>query len=318
VQAFTPILGTLLLSSNPLVGGSARYAVVHLLSRMKRADDVNTGDPTTPLYLSAENFQEDVEMEWLTGLFGRNERDMFRTEILQQVVIGMGRLDMDIDDQCDLDDLSREYQQQTSDEAGTVNGASREQSEMGKIKENDFVNPYFPLLVSPFSVVSPPRSAVSQASTSLSPSSLSSLDSPQPSIVEHTPRNHPDGDITLQDDWMPSAPRPSHRTLPPPRDSTPWSSPDMSDVAHLESSSDSTTDSRHFYLEEFGSYGAYNLHEGSQNSYLYGSEEGESDEQAAVGRLSSMSLIAAVAASGLFGVFIFLVPIPHLYRRLSW
>jgi serine/threonine-protein phosphatase 4 regulatory subunit 1 len=288
---------------------------------MKRADDVNTGDPTTPLYLSAENFQEeDDETEWVTGLFGRNERDMFRTEILQQVVIGMGRLDMDVDDQCDLDDLSREYQQQTNDEAVTINGGetSREQSEMGKIKENDFVNPYFPLLASPFSVVSPPRSAVSQASTSLSPSSLSSLDPPQPSIVEPTPQNHPDEDITLQDDWMPSAPRPSYRTLPPPRDSTPWSSPDMSDVAHLESSSDSATDSRHFYLEEFGSYGVYNLHEGSQNPYLYGSEEGESDEQAAVGRLSSMSLIAAVAASGLFGVFIFLVPIPHLYRRLSW
>ncbi|KAG9318787.1 armadillo-type protein [Chiua virens] len=39
VQAFTPILGTLLLSPNGMVSGSARYAVVDLLCRIRKADD---------------------------------------------------------------------------------------------------------------------------------------------------------------------------------------------------------------------------------------------------------------------------------------
>jgi len=38
VQSFTPILGTLLLSPNSLVGGPTRYAVVELLRRVRRAD----------------------------------------------------------------------------------------------------------------------------------------------------------------------------------------------------------------------------------------------------------------------------------------
>ena len=320
VQAFTPILGTLLLSSNLLVGGAARYAVVHLLSRMKRADDLNAGDPTTPIYLSAEICQDEDETEWVTGLFGRNERDMFRTEILQQVVIGMGRLDMDVDDQCDLDDLSREYQQDTNDKAIVANGeentgdTSSERSEIARAKDTDLVNPYFPLLASSFSAVSPSNSAVSTLS---SPLSSSSLDPALPSITDHFSQNQPVEDITIRDDWMPSAPRPSHRTLPPPRNSTPWSSPDLSNSAQLTSSAESASDSRHFYSDEFGSNGGYNFHEGPSNSYFQGTEDGEPDDQAAVGRLSSMSLMAAVAASGLFGAFLFLVLTPHLYCRLS-
>lgn len=297
VQAFTPILGTLLLSSNPLVGGAARYAVVYLLSRMKRADDLNAGDPTTPLYLSPEFFQEEDETEWVTGLFGPDERDLFRTEILQQVVIGIGRLDMDVDHQSDLDHPSREHQQETSNEAVFPSGEDvgqmfRERSEVGRVGGNGLVNPYFPLLASPLSVVSPTNSAVPQASTSSSPSSSSSLDQSQPNIVELASQDHPVEDFTVQDDWIPSAPRPSHRTLPLPRDSTPWSSPDLPDSAHPASTSNSTTESP-------GEPPI--LHEGYQNSYLYNSEESESDGQAAVGRLSSMSLMAAVAASGCLG-----------------
>jgi serine/threonine-protein phosphatase 4 regulatory subunit 1 len=279
---------------------------------MKRADDANVADPTTPLYLSVELCQEEEDQtESVTGLFRRDERDLFRTEILQQVVIGMGRLDMDVDDQYDLDGLPREQQQVTSDEVVLAS----EEEHRGERSEIDFVNPYFPLLVSPLSVVPPAGSADSQPSTSSS-SSFSSSPDQSLVIVEHASQEHPVEDIIIQDHWMPSAPRPSHRTLPPPRDPTPWSSPDLSDSAHLASSSDSVTDSSH--VEEFGDNTEHRLFDGSQNSYLYGSEEDESDEQAAVGRLSSMSLMAAVAASGSFDVFLSLVSIPHLYRRLSW
>lgn len=106
VQAFTPILGTLLLSSNALVGGAARYAVVDLLSRMKKTEDRergafrhhphrSPGEMIHPWEISKNNRDDDDEAPLPTGMFGQHERSMFTQEILQQVVIGMGRLDVD-------------------------------------------------------------------------------------------------------------------------------------------------------------------------------------------------------------------------------
>ena len=75
-----------------MVGGPARYAVVEVLSRMRKVDEReererNLGEDQ----IQAEN-REDEE-EYSSGLFRTNERKMFRDEILQQVVIGIGRLD---------------------------------------------------------------------------------------------------------------------------------------------------------------------------------------------------------------------------------
>ncbi|EMD38440.1 hypothetical protein CERSUDRAFT_93975 [Gelatoporia subvermispora B] len=116
VQAFTPILGTLLLSPNGMVGGPARYAVVELLRRVRRADerDDHTDIPPSrgtlpsvdtrpspvgrsiPSPSSDPHGDEDVEVDEATGigLFGHHQRRMFEREIVQQVVIGMGRLDL--------------------------------------------------------------------------------------------------------------------------------------------------------------------------------------------------------------------------------
>ena len=45
VQSFTPILGTLLLSTNPHVGVPARFAVVELLKRIRKVGGCyGTGD----------------------------------------------------------------------------------------------------------------------------------------------------------------------------------------------------------------------------------------------------------------------------------
>lgn len=111
VQAFTPILGTLLLSNNPLIGGAARQAVVDLLSRMRKADDREQGaihryhPPRSPgelhhpwdLSLAHDDEDEDDETPLEVGLFGRHERAMFIQELLHQVVIGMARLDQNGD-----------------------------------------------------------------------------------------------------------------------------------------------------------------------------------------------------------------------------
>ena len=110
VQAFTPILGTLLLSPNGIVGGSARYAVVELLRRLRHADQKEdsasessdeppaedqprTSSPT-PSQASQVEYQE-LEDGLDIGLLQHDERRLFERELVYQVVIGMGRLDMD-------------------------------------------------------------------------------------------------------------------------------------------------------------------------------------------------------------------------------
>ncbi|KAJ3735417.1 armadillo-type protein [Lentinula guzmanii] len=108
VQAFTPILGTLLLSPNVLVGGATRYAVVALLGRIKRVNSleskIGSESPNVRVQdvrlnehsqnLSVIFFPEgDDEENIVIGLFGKEERALFEKEILFQVVIGMGRLD---------------------------------------------------------------------------------------------------------------------------------------------------------------------------------------------------------------------------------
>ncbi|KAI0362299.1 ARM repeat-containing protein [Trametes cingulata] len=135
VQAFTPLLGTLLLSPNGMVGGSARYAVVELLRRLRRADqredderaslsgssddmavDGQESHSQSQSQSQAHNSQhrqsrdqqrmssptpsqaleeQDADEHADVGLFQRNERRLFEHELVYQVVIGMGRLDMD-------------------------------------------------------------------------------------------------------------------------------------------------------------------------------------------------------------------------------
>lgn len=76
-QTFTPIIGPMLLSANGLIGGPARFAVVEILDKIRRID--NGSQLTEP--------SEDH------SAFDRFSRQSVRSEMLHEVVIGMGRLD---------------------------------------------------------------------------------------------------------------------------------------------------------------------------------------------------------------------------------
>ncbi|KAF8636603.1 hypothetical protein AX17_003413 [Amanita inopinata Kibby_2008] len=340
VQAFTPILGTLLLSSNPHVGSAARYAVVELLSRMRKADK----DATILLeeYTSTTNTTDDDESELVVGLFGPQERAMFQDEIFQQVVIGMGRLDVDTDYPANQDVTVSQWNggfSAASEKDFVVGGNDQlEAPDYSSSKEN--INPYFPLI----SVPSPDSSTASSSNSPESSDSHSSSNSPDDStsngwffptgyapVLSDLPSNHIDSpssksvNQTMPHNEYSSTSFESHYTRPrrtPSPDSffgfenrsvsssvqvvlnPPKSgrlSPELIESPSPHSvgervpynKSDVECDSIHDRI--FGPYWNCICDHGV-DEYA----EGE-DEKAAVGRLSSMSLMAAVTASGSLG-----------------
>jgi serine/threonine-protein phosphatase 4 regulatory subunit 1 len=123
VQAFTPILGTLLLNENTRVGILARDALVGFLAKMNKVDEKEFGVSTRRRRRPRQPWEpveeHDEEPLPYVGLFGRRERALFRQEILQQIVIGLGQLG------------DEDYrQQQSSDQLPEWHG--------------DWSNPYFP------------------------------------------------------------------------------------------------------------------------------------------------------------------------------
>jgi len=78
-NAFTPLIGSLLLSANPRVGDGARLAIVELLNRLQGSETSTNDDrycPPSPL-----------------SSFGESEKEIVINEIMNGVVLGMGRLD---------------------------------------------------------------------------------------------------------------------------------------------------------------------------------------------------------------------------------
>lgn len=354
VQAFTPILGTLLLSSNPLVGGAARFAVVRLLSRMKKADDKDpvksdthsNGSPPSVMQQPGmridfpDDDDDDEDEDGATGLFRRAEREMFQHEILQQVVIGMGKLDVDIVEGEYSEGIYygdseypswRNNERNRNDTQNAISasqtapvGSNQEQANTIDISRggNPAINPYFPLLPS----TSFTSSAVSTASTdsSLALSSESSALPPElpvftmPAVASTStislPSERP-SHISRRSVEYYNAPRttlpPSPEQLPGPSSSSSPRpiSPRASSPAHGEAASSNADDSSSRSLAD--DWVTHSQRRGRsdlpQTQFLedqyypnnaYNDNENNDDEQAAVGRLSSMSLIAAVTASG--------------------
>ncbi|KAI5829210.1 ARM repeat-containing protein [Schizophyllum commune Tattone D] len=257
VQAFTPILGTLLLSSNGQVGLSTRYAIVTILNRIQRLNESESRkadfvppasrpsssrgilakdprpNPKSSLAAKAmhsvmnppEEDEESDDDEDLppTGLFGYEEREMFEQELLQQVVIGMGRLDqqwsnieegyVDIDPLAMQEDRSPNVGMQLGDQyppeypARSPLDEPRVRSPAEPLPEDDNgdrmpapkpATDYFPRMPSTMPAPSPPTSSPdytppwvaispgSSSSTSTSSSSTSSLHTPPNNLLRST------------------------------------------------------------------------------------------------------------------------------------
>lgn len=233
-QAFTPILATLLLSSNGVVSGSARFAIVELLARIHRADDLGDQYADDPSH----------------GLFGRHERSLFEEEIIQQLVIGMGRLESD---ENDADDVWYTPAIEVPQPNVPQSGGS--------------VNPYFP-----------------------------SAQLPSPSIsistTPSTPLVYP----------LPSPPI----GVPPPHQEAELGGIDTSPMAVISLQLEDVRHSPLQTISEGSLEGGIvssaipvdSAHSDISVGYQEEEEEMDPGEQAAIGRLSSMSLIAAVVAGG--------------------
>lgn len=133
VQAFTPIIGTLLLDQNKRVGILTRDALVSFLSKMNKVDQILLGvkeNYTTPR--PCDQPDDDPHILSTVRLFRNRERALFRNEILQQIILGLGQLDDD-------DDVRHDPSPQPS-------------------QSTDWSNPYFPPVFTPVFLPSPVHS----------------------------------------------------------------------------------------------------------------------------------------------------------------
>ncbi|KAF7363346.1 hypothetical protein MSAN_00990000 [Mycena sanguinolenta] len=304
VQAFTPILGTLLLNSK--VGGAARYVVVNILTRMRKLNDRESGH-TPPASASPSSEVEESPEDIPVGLFGWEERLMFEQELLQQVVIGMGKLDV-VDTEDDVDLYARQdaaegnwprhsggniVQVTTLDEGPggeprvTSPTDPEKRDEVQPASEN--VNPYFPVSP-PYRPLSSPGSSNSSTPSTVTDTSSSSSSSSSPALFSEKAES-PSSNAS---DTPPSAPR----SKPDQQSFSDTSLPQRSNVSSpqelpkTESSSPAQSPTGTRQASRASSDAGTDEHAGTE-----GTDEGEGD-QASVGRLSSMSLMAAVTANG--------------------
>ena len=216
-----------------MVGSAARQAIVDILRKMRRADEREQG----------MSIQE-AEEEEAIGIFGSVERKMFQEEMLQQVVIGMGRLDAG-----DESDEVHEWAEDGEDEAAGHNQELIDIGQEPRSKREELVNPYFPII---------PSSTLPESLTASQTPVMHVKFAQLPDSPSHAASFYHEAKVNLSPTLEPDPPIP--------RSPSPGGS-----AEHTPTSDYSTGD------VEF---------------------DNEADEQAAVGRLSSMSLMAAVTANG--------------------
>ena len=343
VQAFTPILGTLLLSVNGNVGSNARSAIVGILRRINRLDNIEDGMDHTQVVdkggggtiMPADPWIEGFDdLDLTPGLFERKQRRLFEDELLRQIVIGMARLDMPEEPQppqgtpyydalqppTPYYDRTPYYDALQSPEV-LINPPSARDSYFpavvtGSYEMSDSVNAQAedstPKLTPPQRrlACNSPQSVSDGSTPELSPSGLTPtikptaggnnttyLDSSNDSDKTTPAPGRPDmdsiiPDVTIyegDDDWSPR----HDQTWMPPQE---FEESPQSPVAAYPWMSESVI---------FGEHAPQNKHRDTLSCPVAGvaslgdsHESVEDEEQAAMGRLSSMSLMAAVTASG--------------------
>jgi len=274
-----------------MVCDPARYAIVDFLSRMRKADEREERERNLVEDQRLEEETEDEdEDDYPTELFGTNERKMFRDEILQQVVIGMGRLDASEEAEEDEDVVQGEWDGGSA-EVELPRQALDTKAEIVNVTEpgrEDVVNPYFPALSD---WAAPPAASEAHvaATTWSAPNSISSpfttatgtnANASARSVMHVSFAQLPvapsvvasyqlDDQVAFSPDLVPS--NSPQAPLDPP-------------IAEQEQENK--------VLNEYHDDDTYEMDHGTEIKPGV-------DEQAAVGRLSSMSLMAAVAASGM-------------------
>lgn len=269
---------------------------------MRRADQLEE-DHHKP-----EKIQREPGLDLPSGLFGKQERSWLESEILTQVVIGMGRLDIDPDDNDDEDD-------DDENEAFFTPSVFVELPASPAASEANY-NPYFPRLPSSTRLSlsssdsdqsTPSSTTGTTASESSSDASPGQFESPSKYSRQSSPAN--DGsstpesvrETTPHDAFLAqtllnrasmSLVLPVNMQMAKPSSSS-VSTPDESDLPfHTPSEMPQTPPPEFNSTQPDGVMDVDAFHPS-------GEEDEESErEQAAVGRLSSMSLMAAVVASG--------------------
>lgn len=94
-DAFTPLIGSLLLSANPRVGDGARLAIVDLINRLQVPETISVDD----------RFCEPSP----SVTFGDAEKTIIMNEIMNGVVLGMGRLDSEFQEGGAVQDADAAY-----------------------------------------------------------------------------------------------------------------------------------------------------------------------------------------------------------------
>ncbi|KAI5122084.1 hypothetical protein M0805_006066 [Coniferiporia weirii] len=299
VQSFTPLLGTLLLNPSINVGAPARHCVVNLLGRIREADGKNEK----------------------AGDFVSEDRRLFERELIQQVVIGMAHLDANNSNDESTDSGGRTNGIQTSLSESAISDRTAHslvasdalQSPPPSAADDSMVLSAFTSAALALATTqflaeqdepSPPRVAALAARIQRPPSPLPSASSQVPILSEIEPEfahlvsqasptaepSDPLGLTSPMEDVRPS----------PGWNPGPFQAAEVVDEHVMSDASQLQLETpQPLYLSEFR---APTIAGGSLQSHLNGGGGdlgGDfNDEQAAIGRLASMSLMAAVTASG--------------------
>lgn len=335
-QTFTPLFGTLILSSNGNVSETARCSITTILERIKKADDKDTlarGDRVRPP-LPPENLWKapaqdyamddpEVEEEELeVGIFGPEERTRVKHEILAAIVVALGRLDslceegdapdgsmaragQSVDDRRSLleaqsgDGVQVVSPDELSHENGVTTSTDLEASPSNVIIKEDTVNPYFPIVPSAFSTPSSTSSTPS-TSNSTSSSSGSSPTVPATGVSSSSPLEGSSGSTTGVPSHSRSPPsQTSENTLRLQEPSGPLQDANVLESTSQRASSESSCVPAFLQPRRLCRPKgplAYQLNLG--NMIHEEEEDVYYDEQATNGRWSTMRLVAAIVTSG--------------------